>query len=133
MVPADPVRDNSLMDTPDLATILKQEMKRAGFNDYSLAIASGLKEDVIRDIMRGKSKSPAAERVEAIARVLGRTSSQLLGLDPIPSEPKTSRSDEPGQYIKLPAEIALIALWRTLSGEEQRAILADIASGRFQS
>lgn len=57
---------------------LELEMKRLGLNDHSLAIKAGLKKDVIRDVLRGKTKQPAADKILAIANVLGRTAPELI-------------------------------------------------------
>lgn len=116
-------------DEPTLAEILTSEMARLGYNDYSLAMAAGLKADVIRDIKRGKSKSPAAARVDAIARVLHRTPGQLLGKEPLPSLDEPQSEDTPGDGIDHPTELALITLWRILTREERKHLLVAMMVG----
>lgn len=113
-----------------LAENLAREMARAGYNEYSLALAAGLKADAIRDVMRGKTQQPNAARLDAIARVLNRTTGQLLGTEPLPDGTDAPGPDRPGQLIHDPAELTLIVLWRSLNREERHTMLADIIRGR---
>lgn len=114
-----------------LASNLARAMQRTGYNDHSLAAASGLKPDVIRDIMRGRSKQPSAARLDAIARVLGCTPGQLLGADPWPyngSDMESQSTNRPCDlYHDLP-ELRLITLWRSLDGNKRQLVMTQIMS-----
>ena len=60
---------------------LKARMSAAGLNQRSLAIKAGLHQDRVRNILRGISRNPRADTVEALAGALGVAVTWLLGQD----------------------------------------------------
>ena len=60
---------------------LKARMSAAGLNQRSLAIRAGLHQDRVRNILRGISRNPRADTVEALADALGVAATWLLGQD----------------------------------------------------
>lgn len=60
---------------------LEQRLKATGKKPAPLAMELGLSNSFIRDILRGKTKSPRAESLEKLAEALGVTSDYLLGKD----------------------------------------------------
>ena len=60
---------------------LKARMSAAGLNQRSLAIKAGLNQDRVRNILRGISRNPRADTVEALAGALGVAATWLLGQD----------------------------------------------------
>ena len=56
-------------------------MSAAGLNQRSLAIKAGLHQDRVRNILRGISRNPRADTVEALAGALGVAVTWLLGQD----------------------------------------------------
>ena len=54
-------------------------MLEAGFNQKSLARAAKLNETAVRDILKGRSKNPRIDTLEALSRVLGCNVSELRG------------------------------------------------------
>ena len=60
---------------------LKARMSAAGLNQRSLAIKAGLHQDRVRNILRGISRNPRADTVEALADALGVAATWLLGRD----------------------------------------------------
>lgn len=62
-----------------LQTRLEQLLEERGEKPAPLATRLGLSDSFIRDILRGKTQSPRAESLEALASALGTTSDYLLG------------------------------------------------------
>ena len=60
---------------------LKARMSAAGLNQHSLAVKARLHEDRVRNILRGRSRNPRADTVEALADALGVPPAWLLGRD----------------------------------------------------
>lgn len=58
---------------------LKARMSAAGLNQRSLAVAAGLHEDRVRNILRGRSRNPRADTIDALAMALGVPATWLLG------------------------------------------------------
>ena len=58
---------------------LKARMSAAGLNQRSLALAAGLHEDRVRNILRGRSRNPRADTVNALATALSVPAAWLLG------------------------------------------------------
>ena len=58
---------------------LKARMSAAGLNQRSLALAAGLHEDRVRNILRGRSRNPRADTVDALASALDVPAAWLLG------------------------------------------------------
>lgn len=69
---------------------LDRRMHEAGYNQKSLALAAGLHETYVRDILIGRSKRPGGAKLMAIARVLGCSVEDLTGLTE-PPRPADSR------------------------------------------
>lgn len=61
--------------------ILQAEMDRRGLNPHSLALEAGLKQDAVRDILRGKSQSPRGATIKKLAAFLGMSVGDLLGVE----------------------------------------------------
>jgi transcriptional regulator with XRE-family HTH domain len=67
-----------MAETP-LQSELRRRMSEAGFNQKSLARAAKLNETAVRDILKGRSKNPRIDTLEALCRVLGCSVSELTG------------------------------------------------------
>lgn len=101
------------MTETDLSPLQKRVIERmaaTGQKPAPLAIAIGRSDSFIRDIVRGKTKSPAADALDALARGLNTTADYLLGKTDNPSPlttlaPLTSRVPLMG-YIGAGAEIS---------------------------
>jgi transcriptional regulator with XRE-family HTH domain len=59
-------------------------MLEGGFNQKSLARFAGLNETAVRDILKGRSKNPRLDTLEALARALDCTVVQLAGGRSVP-------------------------------------------------
>lgn len=75
------VADMSEEDQTVLQKRLAERMKAKGEKPAPLAKRLGLSDSFIRDVLRGKTKSPRAESLEKLAEALGVTSDYLLGKD----------------------------------------------------
>lgn len=78
-----------------MATPLQEKIK-AYLEAERLSLAAferkaGLKINVVRNIMRGQSKSPTSDTLQAIARVLGCTLNALLGAEATAQTPAQSQ------------------------------------------
>ena len=58
---------------------LRRRMTECGFNQKSLARTAGLNETAVRDILKGRSRSPRIDTLEALARVLDCSVIHLTG------------------------------------------------------
>jgi len=67
-----------MADTP-LQAELRRRMVAGGFNQKSLARNAGLNETAVRDILKGRSRSPRIDTLEALARTLGCSVVDLTG------------------------------------------------------
>ena len=72
-----------------LAANLIRLMQSAGYNQKSLAVDAGLHATAVRDIIKGRSKNPGIEKLQAIAGTLGKSLEELTGARP--SGPAHSR------------------------------------------
>ena len=122
-------RDNSSMIETPLSQNLTREMERAGQSQHSLALAAGLKPDVIRDILRGKTRFPSGDKLAKISRVLNLTADQLLGYAPILTNAGTTQLEQRGQLVNDIAELTLLAFWRSLDDGERRFMLSLVRNG----
>lgn len=71
------------MTEEPMSTLQKRLLERMAATNAKpapLAKSVNLSDSFIRDILRGKTKSPGAEKLDAIARALGTTSDYLLGI-----------------------------------------------------
>lgn len=115
-----------MTETP-LALELKRRMEMAGFNQKSLALAADLNETYVRDILKGKSKSPEATRLSRIAATLGCRVSDLLH----PGSGNKSKggwavtfTDDPAKIVQTPEEAEWIGAWRDMNEPQQRRAIA---------
>jgi transcriptional regulator with XRE-family HTH domain len=64
-------------------TMIRDELRRRmvamGYNQKSLARAAQLNETAVRDILKGRSRNPRVDTLQAIAEVLGCTVNDLIG------------------------------------------------------
>jgi len=67
------------MNESPLQIELRRRMEAAGYNQKSLARAAQLNETAVRDILKGRSKNPRADTLEALGRILGCTIDALRG------------------------------------------------------
>jgi len=82
-----------MADTP-LQTELRRRMVAQGSNQKSLARKAGLNETAVRDILKGRSRSPRIDTLEALARALSCTVHELTGhSDGLTRPNKTDRID----------------------------------------
>lgn len=84
---------------------LRRRMIKAGYNQKGLARAAGLNETAVRDILKGRSRNPRSDTLEALGRVLGCTIDALRGNVP-PEGPDALRkvrvigSVQAGEWIE---------------------------------
>lgn len=71
---------------------LKHYLDTTGLSVAALERKAGLKLNVARNILRGQSKKPSADNLQAISSVMGCTVQDLLGVkgEPLKAEPKDS-------------------------------------------
>jgi transcriptional regulator with XRE-family HTH domain len=70
--------------------LLKKLMDQRGWSAPQLAIAAGLGQDYVRNIVRGRSKAPRLEGLRELARVLDVPVAVLTGDEPPPPPPQTA-------------------------------------------
>lgn len=100
---------------------LKARMSAIGLNQRSLAVAAGLHEDRVRNILRGRSRNPRADTVDALAVVLGVPATWLLGQTNTAKLPPTFASiGEFGRSMALIPELDARADWNTLADDRSR-------------
>ena len=76
---------------------LRRRMVAGGFNQKSLARHAGLNETAVRDILKGRSRSPRIDTLEALSRALSCTVQELTGHGDAPERPdKTDRIEVMG-------------------------------------
>lgn len=73
------ILEGSSTESP-LQIRLRERIEALGLNPYRTAIASGIGQDNVRDILRGKVKNPSAKTIEALAETLECSTRYLLGL-----------------------------------------------------
>lgn len=66
---------------------LRKRMKAQKLDMKTLSLKAGLSETAVRDIFRGRSKSPRTQTVEALAKALGCIAIDLLGSPDLPASP----------------------------------------------
>jgi len=59
---------------------IKTYLESTGSSIAALERKAGLKTNVVRNVLRGQSKKPTAERLQALATVMGCTVQELLGV-----------------------------------------------------
>jgi len=59
------------MTATGISERIRQRMIELGLNQKQLAVESGLNETAVRDILKGRSRSPRLETIEALAKTLG--------------------------------------------------------------
>ena len=71
---------------------LKHYLETTGLSVAALERKAGLKLNVARNILRGQSKKPSADNLQAISSVMGCTVQDLLGVkgEPLKDDPKDS-------------------------------------------
>jgi transcriptional regulator with XRE-family HTH domain len=84
-----------------------------------LATRLGFSDSFIRDILRGKTRTPSAANLERLARALGTTADYLLGI---------TDDDEPGE----PLALAIPLLAMVSAGDLMRDDVADEALGMIR-
>lgn len=107
-----------------ISQVLLAEMARAGLNQRSLAAAAGLHRDAVRNILRGKSVSPRAKTIKALAAALQIPPQRLLGLEePAMTEAATKAPARPPGATE---RKELLTVWDSAS-PEGRALLISVA------
>ena len=85
---------------------LRRRMIKAGYNQKGLARAAGLNETAVRDILKGRSRNPRSDTLEALGHVLGCSIDALRGNVAAPEEPDSLRkvrvigSVQAGEWIE---------------------------------
>lgn len=87
-----PEMPNDAMDTT-LQKRLRLRMDMMGMNAFQTAKKAGLGDSFVRDILRGKTRSPSVENLEKLARALDTTTDWFLSADESPIE--VARVDAP--------------------------------------
>ena len=100
---------------------LKSRMSAVGLNQRSLAVAAGLHEDRVRNILRGRSRNPRADTVDALAVVLGVPATWLLGqTDTAGLPPPSVSAVESGGSMATIPELDVRAGGDTLADDRER-------------
>lgn len=102
-----------------LAQELRRLMREQGANgkplgQKALALLAGVGETYVRDILKGRSKSPEAGKLKLLADALGCPPSRLLDL---------AGASEASELVDNPRELLLLSTWRYLPDQEQEAVL----------
>lgn len=87
-----------LCNTADMSTAIAKQisvrMKAKNFSILTLEREAGLKTHAVRNILRGKSKRPAADILQAVSEVLGCTVKDLLQTQEIFQEEELAESND---------------------------------------
>jgi transcriptional regulator with XRE-family HTH domain len=83
----------------DLPSKLKRLMEEKGLNPFSIAKEADLKEDTVRDILRGKNKEPGAFKLFKVAQVLETSVEELFAEE---GQLPAARPSVGGKEILLP-------------------------------
>lgn len=105
-------------DPSALARRLRAIMEARDIGQKKLALMAGVNETYVRDIIKGRSRSPTTAKLSAIAAALGLRPSDLVDIGP---------AAEPGELVSNPSELILLATWRKLSQQEREGVLDYIA------
>lgn len=82
-----------------------------------LALLAGVNPTYVRDILKGRSRNPEAEK---LARVAAALDWQLADL------PVGITQAQPGEFVRDPGELILLATWRKLPDQERDGVLEYI-------
>jgi transcriptional regulator with XRE-family HTH domain len=105
-------------DPSALARRLRAIMQARDIGQKKLALMAGVNETYVRDILKGKSRSPQAAKLSAVAAALGLRPSDLVDV---------GTTTEPGELVSDAAELVLLTTWRKLSEQEREGVLDFIA------
>lgn len=105
-----------VVDTP-LTRLIGARMKELGISRKKLSLAAGLGPTYIRDLLEGRSRSPEAAKLAAIATVLQMPTTALLG----------AAQAQGGEVVVDAEERLLLSTWRELSEEMQADVMEYIA------
>lgn len=61
-----------------LANKINERLKATGLSKRAASLKAGLGPDIIRDILRGQSKSPSVDTIKKLSEVLGTTAAYLM-------------------------------------------------------
>lgn len=86
----------------DLAQRIRERMDALGLNPFSAAQRAGLGEAYVRDILRGKSKNPSADKLGKLAVALETSLTYLISGD----EPILNIQVSPGNVMNIPKPFA---------------------------
>lgn len=104
-----------------LAYELEQRMRAAGFNQRSLAVAAGLNETYVRDLLRGRSRNPKSGHLAKLAETLGCSVSDL-------AEPGVAcYQHQLGPPVYTESEQAVIRMLRAMTPDGVRTALEKLA------
>jgi transcriptional regulator with XRE-family HTH domain len=67
------------MTDSHLQRVIRAEMRHRNLNEYQLAEAAGMQRDAVRNMLRGDSRQPRIEKLEALADYFRVTVDYLLG------------------------------------------------------
>lgn len=100
---------------------LKAHMSAIGLNQRSLAVTAGLHEDRVRNILRGRSRNPRADTVDALAMALGVPATWLLGqTDTAKPPPPPASVGESGSSMATVPELDVRAGRDTLTDDRDK-------------
>lgn len=127
-----------------IANMIQMAMEQKGWNAYDLERASGVPQPTIHRILSGKHNEPRRSTVQKLARGLGLTESQLLGISentlPVASPPpaqlpatveaEAANADPLGSLT--PRQRAMVQLFDALPKSEQEEVLANLQAKKQQ-
>lgn len=85
---------------------LRARMRECGLNENATAVKAGLNRDAVRDILRGKSRRPGADTLQALAAALGCSVIWLMTGEDAPSSADLFPAEAPHPVLARASEAA---------------------------
>lgn len=95
--------DTTHMEDSELQRRLRARMAATGHNQKSLAVAAGLNDTAVRDILKGRSRNPQYRTLYRLAEILGCQVADLTGAGPADNPEAGGRLTVAGEdYVAVP-------------------------------
>lgn len=107
-------------DAGPLARELHRRMVEKDMGQKALALAAGVNETYVRDILRGKSLNPKQAQLDKVAKALGCSVQDLIS----PGRPQQLQDNE--RTAQTDEELALLRIWRRASDIGRDRIMRSI-------
>jgi transcriptional regulator with XRE-family HTH domain len=119
-------------DISHLRAQLEERMRKHGLNQRSLALRAGLNATAVRDILKGKSKTPLYSTIQRLATALGCTPEDLMTprqLDAVRNIERSlagARQAVDAEVRKVLEQVGLPGELAVIGGGTERVTLAPI-------